>query len=130
MFWDRAFNWLAMVPITLSAFLSLTLQRNVRTNMRILRLFLGYSPQQAYSGRPAGFIFTCLYSSKIVVQRSSTTLIVNNTWVANRQRCPYPDTHRRTCIPYDGLLAMADDMFSPSPMHIKYVSYVYDGLCI
>ena len=31
---------------------------------------------------------------------------------------------------YDGLLQMTDDMFGPSPMHIKYLSYVYDGLCI
>ena len=28
---------------------------------------------------------------------------------------------------YDRLLAMTDDMLVPSPMHIKYVSYVYDG---
>ena len=31
---------------------------------------------------------------------------------------------------YDGLLAMTDDMNGPSPMHIKCVSYVYDGFCI
>ena len=31
---------------------------------------------------------------------------------------------------YGGLLAMTDDMLGPSHMHIKYVSYVYDGFCI
>ena len=31
---------------------------------------------------------------------------------------------------YDRLLSMTDDMLGPSPMHIKYVSYVYDGFCI
>ena len=31
---------------------------------------------------------------------------------------------------YDGFLHMTDDMLGPSPMHIKYLSYVYDGLCI
>ena len=31
---------------------------------------------------------------------------------------------------YDGLLSMTDDMLGPSPMHIKYVSYVYGGFCI
>ena len=31
---------------------------------------------------------------------------------------------------YARLLAMTDDMLGPSPMHIKYVSYVYDRLCI
>ena len=25
---------------------------------------------------------------------------------------------------------MTDDMLGPSPMHIKYSSYVYDGFCI
>ena len=28
---------------------------------------------------------------------------------------------------YDGYLHMTDDMLGPSPMHIKYLSYVYDG---
>ena len=28
---------------------------------------------------------------------------------------------------YDGFLSMMDNMLGPSPMHIKYVSYVYDG---
>ena len=28
------------------------------------------------------------------------------------------------------LLAMTDDMPCPSPMHIKYVSYVHDRICI
>ena len=27
---------------------------------------------------------------------------------------------------YDGFLHMTDDMLGPSPMHIKYSSYVYD----
>ena len=27
-------------------------------------------------------------------------------------------------------LHMTDDMLGPSPMHIKYSSYVYDGFCI
>ena len=27
--------------------------------------------------------------------------------------------------PYDGSLQMTDDMLGPSPMHIKYSSYVY-----
>ena len=27
-------------------------------------------------------------------------------------------------------LDMTDDMLGPSPMHIKYSSYVYDGFCI
>ena len=27
---------------------------------------------------------------------------------------------------YDRLLSMTDDMLGPSPMHIKYLSYVYD----
>ena len=31
---------------------------------------------------------------------------------------------------YDGFLNMTDDMLGPSPMHIKYSSYVYDGFCI
>ena len=31
---------------------------------------------------------------------------------------------------YDGFLHMTDDMLGPSSMHIKYSSYVYDGLCI
>ena len=31
---------------------------------------------------------------------------------------------------YDEFLHMTDDMFGPSPMHIKYSSYVYDGFCI
>ena len=31
---------------------------------------------------------------------------------------------------YDGFLHMTDDMHGPSPMHIKYSSYVYDGFCI
>ena len=31
---------------------------------------------------------------------------------------------------YDGLLQMTDNILGPSPMHIKYVSYVYDGFCI
>ena len=25
---------------------------------------------------------------------------------------------------------MTDDMLGPSPVHIKYLSYVYDGFCI
>ena len=31
---------------------------------------------------------------------------------------------------YDGFLHMTDDMLGPSLMHIKYSSYVYDGICI
>ena len=31
---------------------------------------------------------------------------------------------------YDRFLRMTDDMLGPSPMHIKYSSYVYDGFCI
>ena len=31
---------------------------------------------------------------------------------------------------YDGFLHMTDDMLGPSPMHIKYLSYVYDRFCI
>ena len=31
---------------------------------------------------------------------------------------------------YDRFLHMTDDMLAPSPMHIKYLSYVYDGFCI
>ena len=31
---------------------------------------------------------------------------------------------------YDGSLHMTDDMLGPSPMHITYSSYVYDGFCI
>ena len=31
---------------------------------------------------------------------------------------------------YDRCLHMTDDMLGPSPMHIKYSSYVYDGFCI
>ena len=31
---------------------------------------------------------------------------------------------------YDGFLHMTDDMLGPSLMHIKYLSYVYDGFCI
>ena len=31
---------------------------------------------------------------------------------------------------YDRLLHMTDNILGPSPMHIKYVSYVYDGFCI
>ena len=44
-------------------FVSFTLQRNLHTNMRRTRLW-GYSPQPAFSGKPAGFISTCFYSSK------------------------------------------------------------------
>ena len=31
---------------------------------------------------------------------------------------------------YDGFLHMTDNMLGPSPMHIKYLSHVYDGFCI
>ena len=31
---------------------------------------------------------------------------------------------------YDGFLHMTDNMLGHSPMHIKYLSYVYDGFCI
>ena len=31
---------------------------------------------------------------------------------------------------YDRFLHMTDDMLGPSPMHIKYSSYVYDGFGI
>ena len=31
---------------------------------------------------------------------------------------------------YDGFLHMTDNMLGPSPMHIKYLSCVYDGFCI
>ena len=31
---------------------------------------------------------------------------------------------------YAGRIAVKDDTLDPSPMHIKYVSYVYDRLCI
>ena len=31
---------------------------------------------------------------------------------------------------YDGFLHMTDDMLGPSPMHINYSLYVYDGFCI
>ena len=31
---------------------------------------------------------------------------------------------------YDVFLHMTDNMLGPSPMHIKYSSYVYDGFCI
>ena len=31
---------------------------------------------------------------------------------------------------YNEFLHMTDDMLGPSPMHIKYSSYVYDGFCI
>ena len=31
---------------------------------------------------------------------------------------------------YDGFLHMTDSILGPSPMHIKYSSYVYDGFCI
>ena len=31
---------------------------------------------------------------------------------------------------YDRFLHMTDDMLGPSPMHIKYSSYVYDRFCI
>ena len=31
---------------------------------------------------------------------------------------------------YDGFFHMTDDMLGPSPMHIKYSSYVYDRFCI
>ena len=31
---------------------------------------------------------------------------------------------------YVGPLTMTDQMLGPSPMHIKYMSYVNDGLCI
>ena len=31
---------------------------------------------------------------------------------------------------YDRFLHMTYDMLGPSPMHIKYSSYVYDGFCI
>ena len=31
---------------------------------------------------------------------------------------------------YDRFLHMTNDMLGPSPMHIKYSSYVYNGFCI
>ena len=31
---------------------------------------------------------------------------------------------------YDRFLHMTDGMLGPSPMHIKYSSYVYNGFCI
>ena len=31
---------------------------------------------------------------------------------------------------YDRFLHMTDNVLGPSPMHIKYSSYVYDGFCI
>ena len=31
---------------------------------------------------------------------------------------------------YDGFLHITDDMLGPSPMHSKYLSYVYDRFCI
>ena len=31
---------------------------------------------------------------------------------------------------YDGLLSITDNMLGPSPMRIKYLSYVYDEYCI
>ena len=31
---------------------------------------------------------------------------------------------------YNGFLHMTDNMLGPSPIHIKYSSYVYDGFCI
>ena len=31
---------------------------------------------------------------------------------------------------YDGFSHMTDDMLGHSLMHIKYLSYVYDGFCI
>ena len=31
---------------------------------------------------------------------------------------------------YDGLASMTDDMLGLSSMHIKYVTYVFDGFCI
>ena len=31
---------------------------------------------------------------------------------------------------YDGFLHMTDDMFGPSPINIKYLSFVHDGFCI
>ena len=31
---------------------------------------------------------------------------------------------------YDRFLHMTDVMLGPSPMHIKYSPYVYDGFCI
>ena len=31
---------------------------------------------------------------------------------------------------YDRFLHMTDNMLGPSPMHINYSSYVYDGFCI
>ena len=31
---------------------------------------------------------------------------------------------------YDGFLHITDDMLGPSPMHIKYSSYLYDRFCI
>ena len=31
---------------------------------------------------------------------------------------------------YDRILHMTDDMLGPSPMHIKYLSYVYDRFCV
>ena len=32
--------------------------------------------------------------------------------------------------PYDRFLHMKDNMLGPSPMHINYLSYVYDRFCI
>ena len=31
---------------------------------------------------------------------------------------------------YEGFIQMTDNMLGPSPMHIKYLSYVYDRFCI
>ena len=44
-------------------------------------------------------------------------------------QCSYTDELGYDGPLYDRFLHMTDDMLGPSPMHIKYSSYVYNGFC-
>ena len=87
--------------------------------------------------------YFCLFISQIAVQHafSSGTEVVTNTVTCSRDNMLSISETKLNCVlhtgelGYDGPLYdifvhMTDDMLGPSPMNIKYLSYVYDGFCI
>ena len=51
----------------------------------------------------------------------------------HKKSCPYTCTTGELGYDeplYDRFLHMRDDMLGPNPMHIKYLSYVYNIFCI
>ena len=64
--------------------------------------------------------------------RAHNQLYPNIVYIDRKYKLPLPSTGE---LGYDGplydrFLHMTDDMLGPSPMHITYSSYVYDGFCI